>query len=63
MIDTGLIVEALRSRGHEVGHVISTPANAGEFEFEVDGETLTLGEARALIADDDTAVEEEIVQV
>ncbi len=62
MIDTDLIVKALRSRGHEVGHVIPTPANAGQFEFEVDGDKLTLEEARALIADDDTVLEDEIVQ-
>ena len=49
-IDTGLIVSTLRDRGHNVGHVIPVPDNAGEFEFEVDGDLLTLSEARELLA-------------
>jgi hypothetical protein len=49
-IDTGLIVKSLRDRGHRVGHVIPVPDNAGEFEFEVDGNLLTLSEARDLLA-------------
>jgi hypothetical protein len=53
MIDTGLIVEVLRSHGHAVGHVNKLPANAGEWEFEVDGGLLTLEETRALIESDD----------
>jgi hypothetical protein len=52
MVDTDLIVESLRSRGHEVGHVIPTPENAGEYEFEVDGAMLSLEEARELIEAD-----------
>jgi hypothetical protein len=48
-IDTGLIVKSLRDRGHSVGHVIPVPDNAGEFEFEVDGNLLTLSEARGLL--------------
>lgn len=67
-VDTGLIVEALRARGHAVGHTIPVPENAGEFEFEVDGELLTLDEARALMEDDDarlnaTAGDETVVAV
>jgi hypothetical protein len=53
MVDTGLLVEVLRSHGHAVGNVIPVPSNAGEFEFEVDGEMLTLDEARALIEADE----------
>jgi len=49
MVDTDLIVHALRERGHTVGNVISVPENAGEFEFIVDGRTLTLSETRALL--------------
>ena len=49
MIDTELIVQALRDRGHTVEHVISVPENAGEFEFQVDGRTLSLSEIRALL--------------
>jgi hypothetical protein len=48
-IDTGLIVTTLRERGHSVGHVIPVPDNAGEFEFEVDDELLTLSEVRELL--------------
>jgi hypothetical protein len=51
-IDTGLIVKTLADRGHSVGHVIPVPDNAGEFEFEVDGELLTLSEVRELIEAD-----------
>lgn len=51
-IDTGLIVETLRGRGHVVGRVIPVPDNAGEFEFEVDGNILNLAEARALLQED-----------
>jgi hypothetical protein len=51
-IDTGLIVKTLAERGHRVGHVIPVPDNAGEFEFEVDGELLTLSEVRELIEAD-----------
>ena len=55
MIDTNLIVEQLRTRGHAVGHVNKLPANAGEWEFEIDGELLTLPEARALLDADQRA--------
>ena len=54
MIDTDLIVEQLRSRGHAVGHVNKVPENAGEYEFEVDGTLLSLSETRALLAADHT---------
>ena len=49
MIDTNLLVEQLRARGHAVGHVNKLPENAGEYEFEVDGNLLTLSETRALL--------------
>lgn len=50
--DTDLIVEMLRSRGHNVTHVIPVPENAGECEFTVDGDLLSLAEVRALIDQD-----------
>ena len=53
-IDTGLIVDGLKSRGHAVGHVIRVPDNAGEFEFEVDGLLLTLSQTRSLMEADDS---------
>jgi hypothetical protein len=49
MIDTGLIADELRARGHKVEQVIPVPSNAGEWEFVVDGEILSLAETRALI--------------
>jgi len=58
-VDTGLIVEGLRRRGHSVGNVIPVPDNAGEYEFEIDGHLLTLAEARALMEADDASVDSE----
>lgn len=49
MVDTELLSEALRQRGHTVDGVIPVPHDAGEYEFIVDGETLSLAEARALL--------------
>ena len=53
MVDTDLLVNQLRLYGHTVTQVHKTPANAGEYEFTIDGNILTLGEARALLADDE----------
>ena len=50
-IDTDLIVQALRRKGHTVGHIIPVPDNAGE--FEVDGGLLSLSETRALLEHDE----------
>ena len=49
-VDTELLVQSLRKRGHVVDGVIKVPDNAGDYEFVVDGATLTLEEARALLA-------------
>ena len=49
VVDTDLIVEQLRARGHAVGHITPVPENAGEYEFEVDGAMLSLSETRALL--------------
>jgi len=51
-VDTELLVQSLRKRGHTVGSVIKVPDNAGDYEFLVDGATLTLEEARALLEHD-----------
>jgi hypothetical protein len=51
-VDTDLIVQQLRRRGHNVGSVIPVPDNAGEYEFSVDGILLSLEEARTLIQRD-----------
>ena len=50
-VDTELLVQSLRKRGHAVDGVIKVPDNAGDYEFIVDG-TLTLEEARALLEHD-----------
>lgn len=52
MIDTELIVDRLRRRGHTVESVIPVPDNAGDYEFVVDGNMLNLDEARALLEED-----------
>ncbi|HEV2578473.1 MAG TPA: hypothetical protein VGU25_14815 [Acidobacteriaceae bacterium] len=48
-VDTELLVQSLRKRGHTVEGVIKVPDNAGDYEFIVDGATLTLEETRALL--------------
>ena len=53
MVDIDLIVQALRQHGHTVGNVIPVPANAGAYEFIIDGNTLTLDEARVLLEQDE----------
>jgi hypothetical protein len=53
MIDIDLIVQTLRQHGHHVGSVISVPDNAGVYELIIDGNTLTLDEARALLEQDE----------
>jgi len=51
-VDTELIVQSLRKRGHTVESVIKVPDNAGDYEFVVDGATLTLDETRELLERD-----------
>jgi hypothetical protein len=53
MVDIDLIVETLRQHGHRVDSVISVPDNAGDYELIVDGNTLTLVEARGLLEHDE----------
>jgi hypothetical protein len=48
-IDIDLIAKTLRERGHEVGNIIPVPDNAGEYEFYVDGNLLSLAEVRGLL--------------
>lgn len=54
MTDIDLILQTLRQHGHRVGSVIPVPDNAGEYEFIVDGNTLTLTEVRELLEQDGT---------
>ncbi|MDE1178506.1 MAG: hypothetical protein PW789_18185 [Edaphobacter sp.] len=49
MVDIELISKALRDNGHTVEHVHHIPENAGEYEFTVDGNLLTLEQVRALL--------------
>jgi hypothetical protein len=53
MIDTGLIVKALRERGYTVDKVIPVPENAGDYEFSIDGNLLSLDETRHLLEQDE----------
>ena len=53
MVDIDLIVQTLRQHGHTVGNVIPVTANAGAYEFIIDGNTLTLDEARELLEQDE----------
>jgi hypothetical protein len=53
MIDIDLTVQALRHYGHTVGEVIPVPANAGDYEIEVDGEMLSVAEVNTLLEEDE----------
>ena len=53
MVDIELLASQLRAYGHTVSHVFMTPNNAGTYDFTVDGQNLTLGEARALLVADE----------
>ena len=53
MVDIDLIVQTLLQHGHTVEHVFSVPPNAGEYELVIDGNTLNLEEARALLEADE----------
>ncbi len=55
MVDTELLANQLRSYGHTVTHVHGVPENAGEYEFTVDGNNLSLEETRDLLAADEEA--------
>ena len=55
-IDTDLITKLLRDRGHNVSHIIPVPDNGGEYEFEVDGNLLSLAETRGLLEREDERV-------
>lgn len=52
MVDLELLANALRAKGHTVLHGHKIPDNAGAYELEVDGQVLTLEQARALLEDE-----------
>ena len=53
MVDLDLITQQLRSYGHTVTSHYKVPENAGEYEFVVDGNVLTLADVRGLLATDE----------
>jgi hypothetical protein len=54
MIDIDLLVSALRKHGHTVETFFPVPENAGEYELSVDGNLLTLEQARHVLELDET---------
>ena len=55
MLDIDLFVSQLRSHNHTVESVIPVPENAGEYEFLIDGQVLSLAEARLMLESDQAA--------
>jgi hypothetical protein len=53
MVDIDLLVQVLRSKGHSVQDVHPVPENAGDYELTVDGNPLSLAEARSLLEADE----------
>ena len=51
MIDFDTLIASLEARGHQVDRVINTPANAGIAELVVDGNLISLEDARQLLED------------
>lgn len=49
MVDIDLLVQQLRAKGHDVRGVHQVPDNAGDYEFVIDGNLLTLVQARDLL--------------
>jgi hypothetical protein len=49
MVDIDLLVKTLKQRGHTVDSLIPVPENAGLYELQIDGNYLTLDEARSLL--------------
>ena len=52
MVDTGLITQQLRAKGHKVEHVEAVSENSGDWIFIVDGQSLDLTQTRALLEDE-----------
>ena len=52
MVDTGLITQLLREKGHTVQHVEAVSENSGDWIFTVDGQPLDLVQTRALLEDE-----------
>lgn len=52
MVDIDLLTNALRAKGHTIGHIEVLSANAGDYQIMVDGKYIDLDEARALLEAD-----------
>ena len=52
MLDTELVIDVLRRRGHTVDSVMSVPGNAGGHEFMVDGVLMPLSAVELLLERD-----------
>jgi hypothetical protein len=55
MLDVDLLVQQLRNHNHTVESVIPVPSNAGEYEFIIDGQVLSLAEVRLMLESDEAA--------
>jgi hypothetical protein len=53
MVDIDLLVQVLRRHGHTVESYFHVPENAGNYELIVDGNLLTLDEARHILEQDE----------
>lgn len=51
MVDTELIANQLRAKGYTVTHIEAVSENSGDYIFLIDGESLNLEAARALLED------------
>jgi len=49
MVDIDLLVKVLRRRGHKVESPFPVPENAGDWELSVDGNLVTLEQAREIL--------------
>ena len=49
MLDTDLLVNALRKQGFLVEHAHKVPDNAGDYEFIIGGRPYSLEQARTLL--------------
>ena len=53
MLDTDLLIAALKDKGHTVESAFPVPGNAGDYEFIVDGIETTLPLYRTLVRNTD----------
>ena len=51
MVDFETLIASLQDRGHTVERAFEVPSNAGDAELIVDGQLLSLAQARELLVD------------